>query len=222
MSLSVAKWALCRRRASITTGEAARHLQKDQGWRGFVPVQALACFSSRASATVQSPSGPRQADPSICRSACGSGTTCALNDRQILSFLEKGAAVAMKLPFAPDRGLSHATLAPFPCGSSATASAAFARRQSSPSSSLDKTTVDRLIDPVGLWSAMNPPIGNETEQALAQMPMPLHIRSRRMARDAKPRPAALGSIRTADIAEAFAFEIGCLTFTSAIRFSATT
>src|SRR5690606_22267577 len=96
-------------------------------------LDLTADFVGRISFTTHSPPDGRQAVPR--REAVDAPARVAEKARQISSSLTKGVPVGVKVPFMDETGLSQETWVPGPCGSSATASAALARRQSSSSRS---------------------------------------------------------------------------------------
>ncbi|MEI7933392.1 MAG: hypothetical protein WCI21_10145, partial [Alphaproteobacteria bacterium] len=87
-------------------------------------------------------------------------------------------------PLTPDDGLSHFTGVPLPCGSSATASAPVARRQSSASSVLDNGETGLRIDAVISSWEMNDGNGMAVEQPQ---------RPKAVAKAAAPRRTIPGS-----------------------------
>ena len=112
----------------------------------------------------------------------------APNLRHTLSRSAKGGADAAKAPCAPDCGFCQPTRAPLPCGSSATASAALARRRSSRSRPGGSTAAVRSIEPVGAVSAAMPSIGNDSEQPAGRPASNRSAPARRAAGSSTPAP----------------------------------
>src|SRR4051812_42453395 len=113
----------------------------------------------------------------------------AENARQISSFLTNGWPTGVKAPLRVVSGLSQATCEPEPCGSSATASAALALRQSSsPSSAESGDMAFGVTDAVVLGSSLTSEvIGKDMLQAAAPSAI-THANANRKA----SRPAAPG------------------------------
>src|SRR4051812_19853822 len=155
------------RRSVLRPASIERQTQDQTGFfDGFTPWIA------------HSPPDGRHAVP--CRDAAVAWPmTLARKARQISSFFTKGWPIGTKAPFMPVSGLSHATGEPFPCGSSAMASAPLARRQSSGPRSADKGDAEAAFtDPVADWSSSNEPIGMEMLHAPLRRPTPITRPSR--------------------------------------------
>src|SRR5215213_8616759 len=123
----------------------------------------------------------RQAVPSSAASR-PARPSAATKARQISSPLTKGCPTGVNAPLKPLSGLSQDTEAPFPCGSSATASAPLARRQSSsPSSGESAEDAFATSVPVALGSSSgtSDSIGKDMLQPPRQTPASAPASSRR-------------------------------------------